>query len=221
MLLGIGLVLPLFAISRANDWGWGSAPTLGLIAAGLVVLAVWVVVELRVAQPLADIPTLIKPPVLLTNIATLFVGFGMFGSFLLIPQLAELPESTGFGFGLGATGAGLLLLPGAMVMLFAGPLSGALGTRFGSKLPLAIGAAITSVGLRRPRRSTTARRPPWSVGVRHVDRHRLRVRGDGEPDRRGGPAGADRRGDRHQHARCARSARRSARRSAPRSSPAA
>ena len=146
-LLAVGLVLPLIAISRANAWGWGAPQTLGLIAAGLAVLAVWVVVERRTPQPLADIATLMKPPVLLTNIATLFVGFGMFGSFLLIPQLAELPESTGFGFGLGATGAGLLMLPGALVMLFTGPLSGALGTRFGSKLPLAIGAAITSAGL--------------------------------------------------------------------------
>ena len=77
-----------------------------LIAAGLVVLAIWVGVERRTEQPLADIPTLIKPPVLMTNIATLLVGFGMFGSFLLIPQLAELPEWTGFGFGLDATGAG-------------------------------------------------------------------------------------------------------------------
>ena len=147
VLLGVGLVLPLFAISRANDWGWGASRTLGLIAAGLVVLAVWVAVERRTEQPLADIPTLLEPPVLMTNIATLLVGFGMFGSFLLIPQLAELPESTGFGFGLGATGAGLLLLPGALVMLFAGPISGALGTRFGSKLPLAMGAATTSAGL--------------------------------------------------------------------------
>jgi EmrB/QacA subfamily drug resistance transporter len=147
VLLGAGLVLPLFAISRANDWGWGAPRTLGLIAAGLVVLAVWVAVERRTEQPLADIPTLLEPPVLMTNIATLLVGFGMFGSFLLIPQLAELPESTGFGFGLGATGAGLLLLPGALVMLFAGPISGALGTRFGSKLPLAMGAATTSAGL--------------------------------------------------------------------------
>ena len=146
-LLAVGLVLPLIAISRANDWGWGSARTLGLIGAGLVVLAIWVVVERRTEQPLADIPTLVKPPVLLTNVATLFVGFGMFGSFLLIPQLAELPESTGFGFGLDATGAGLLMLPGAVMMLFAGPISGALGTRFGSKLPLALGAAITSAGL--------------------------------------------------------------------------
>jgi MFS family permease len=111
------------------------------------VLAVWVAVERRTEQPLADIPTLLESPVLLTNIATLFVGFGMFGSFLLIPQLAELPESTGFGFGLDATGAGLLMLPGALMMLFTGPISGALGTRFGSKLPLAMGAATVSVGL--------------------------------------------------------------------------
>jgi EmrB/QacA subfamily drug resistance transporter len=146
-LLGVGLVLPLIAISRANDWGWGSTRTIGLIAAGLAVLAVWVAVERRTEQPLADIPTLLEPPVLLTNVATLFVGFGMFGSFLLIPQLAELPESTGFGFGLGATGAGLLMLPGALAMLFTGPISGALGTRYGSKLPLALGAGATSLGL--------------------------------------------------------------------------
>jgi MFS family permease len=146
-LLGLGLVMPLIAISRANDWGWGSTRTIGLIAAGVAVLAVWVAVERRTEQPLADIPTLMKPPVLMTNIATLFVGFGMFGSFLLIPQLAEAPESTGYGFGLDATGAGLLLLPGALVMLFAGPLSGALGTRYGSKVPLALGALITGIGL--------------------------------------------------------------------------
>jgi EmrB/QacA subfamily drug resistance transporter len=147
LLLGIGLVLPLIAISRANDWGWGSTRTLVLLAAGLAVLAAWVAVERRTEQPLADIPTLMKPPVLMTNVATLLVGFGMFGSFLLIPQLAELPESTGFGFGLDATGAGLLLLPGSLLMLVTGPISGALGTRFGSKLPLAGGAAITSAGL--------------------------------------------------------------------------
>jgi len=146
-LLGLGLVMPLIAISRANDWGWGSTRTLALIGAGLVVLAIWVAVERRTRQPLADIPTLIEPPVLLTNVATLFVGFGMFGSFLLIPQLAEAPEATGYGFGLDATGAGLLLLPGSLVMLLAGPISGALGGRFGSKLPLALGAGITGAGL--------------------------------------------------------------------------
>src|SRR3954449_12631154 len=145
--LALGLTAPLLAIARANDWGWGSARTLGLFAIGVVILAAWVRLQRRTAEPLVDIEMLRRPPVLMTNVATLLVGFGMFGSFILIPQLAEAPTSTGYGFGLTATGAGLLMLPGALVMLVAGPLSGVLGTRYGSRLPLATGAAITSFGL--------------------------------------------------------------------------
>ena len=39
------------------------------------------------------------------------------------------------------------MLPGALVMLVAGPLSGVLGSRFGGKVPLALGAIITAAGL--------------------------------------------------------------------------
>jgi MFS family permease len=83
----------------------------------------------------------------MTNITTLLVGFGMFGSFILIPQLAEAPESAGYGFGAGATEAGLLMLPGSLTMLLAGPLSGIIGNRFGSKIPLAAGSLMTALGL--------------------------------------------------------------------------
>src|SRR4051794_17502500 len=145
--LGLGLTAPLLAIARANDWGWGSARTLGLFAAGAVILAGWVALQRRTEEPLVDIETLSRPPVLMTNVATLLVGFGMFGSFILIPQLAEAPESTGYGFGLTATGAGLLMLPGALVMLVAGPFSGVLTRRYGGRLPLALGALIAAFGL--------------------------------------------------------------------------
>jgi MFS family permease len=147
VILGGGLALPLYAIAEANRWGWLSTKTLGLIAVGLAILAVWVAIERRTPDPLADIPTLIRPPVLMTNIATLLTGFGMFGSFILIPQLAEAPASTGYGFGASATGAGLLMVPGALTMLLAGPLSGVLGNRFGSKIPLAIGGLVSATGL--------------------------------------------------------------------------
>jgi EmrB/QacA subfamily drug resistance transporter len=147
LVLGIGLTLPLIAISQASDVGWGSARTLALIGTGLVVLALWVVLERRTSQPLADIAALTRPPVLMTNIATLLVGFGMFGSFILIPTLAEAPTSTGYGFGVDATHAGLLLLPGSLAMLAFGPLSGMVGTRFGNKVPLTIGGLMTGAGL--------------------------------------------------------------------------
>src|SRR3954471_7300319 len=147
VVLGVGFVLPLIAISQANDVGWGTARTLGLIAAGVVVLALWVALERRTTEPLADIAALTRPPVLMTNIATLLVGFGMFGSFVLIPTLAEAPTSTGYGFGADATRAGFLLLPGALAMLGLGPLSGVLGSRVGNKVPLAIGGFVTALGL--------------------------------------------------------------------------
>jgi MFS family permease len=73
------------------------------------------------------------------------IGFGMFGSFIIIPQLVQLPESTGFGFGANVTEAGLFLLPSTLVMLFAGPVAGLIGTRLGSKVPLIAGTLFASL----------------------------------------------------------------------------
>ncbi|WP_205699388.1 MFS transporter [Conexibacter sp. SYSU D00693] len=147
LVLGLGLVLPLIGISEANRWGWGDPGTLALIVAGAVVLAGWVALQRRTAEPLADLDALASRPVLLTNVTTLLVGFGMFGSFVLIPQLVSTPESSGYGFGLDATGAGLLMLPGSLLMLVTGPLSGVLATRAGPKVPLALGGITCAVGL--------------------------------------------------------------------------
>jgi EmrB/QacA subfamily drug resistance transporter len=145
--LGAGLVLPMVAISRANTWGWGSPKTIIMVLAGLAILAAWVELERRTEQPLTDVRALAAAPVLMTNIATVLVGFGMFGSFILIPQLAESAKSTGYGFGMSATGAGLLMLPAALTMLVVGPFSGILGARLGNKVPLTLGGLVTAVGL--------------------------------------------------------------------------
>ncbi|MEV0711632.1 MFS transporter [Nocardia aurea] len=146
-LLAVGLVAPLFALTRTSTWGWGDERTLGLIAFGLIVLAVFVFVERRTTDPLVDMRVLGRPAVLGTNITTLLFGFGMFGAFMLIPQLAQTPEAVGYGFGMNATGAGLLLLPACLTMLVAGGLSGRLTTRLGPKVPLTGGALIAAGGL--------------------------------------------------------------------------
>jgi MFS family permease len=69
----------------------------------------------------------------------------MFGSFLLIPQFAQAPESTAYGFGFTVTQAGLLMLPSAGVMLIAGPIGGWLGNRLGFRTVLALGTMLASV----------------------------------------------------------------------------
>jgi EmrB/QacA subfamily drug resistance transporter len=140
-LLSAGLVAVLVAVSQTSSWGWGSARTLGLIALGLALLAAWVRAELAARDPLVDMRVMRRRGVWTTNVVALLLGFGMFGSFILIPQLAELPVRTGFGFGEDVTGAGLLLLPSTVMMLLVGPLAGRLERRFGSKPPLLVGCA--------------------------------------------------------------------------------
>ena len=83
-----------------------------------------------------------RRPVLMTNITAVLVGFSMFASFLLIPQLAQTPERFGYGFSATVTGAGLLMLPSTLVMLVAGPLAGRIATRANSRLPLVIGTCF-------------------------------------------------------------------------------
>jgi EmrB/QacA subfamily drug resistance transporter len=146
-LLAIGLAAPLIGVSQSSTWGWGDARTIGLVALGFPFLAGLVWFERRQPQPLLDMATLSRRPVLATNAATAFIGFAMFGSFVLIPQIAQVPSSTGFGLGESATVAGLLLLPSTAVMLIVAPLSGRIGGRRGSKGPLVAGALITGAAL--------------------------------------------------------------------------
>jgi EmrB/QacA subfamily drug resistance transporter len=146
VLLSAALATLLLGVSEGNTWGWGSAGVLGLFVASGVLFAVWMRWEWRVGDPLVDLHLMRRRPVWTTNLTAFAIGFAMFGSFVLIPQLVQTPARAGYGFGASVTASGLFLLPSALVMLFAGPVSGRLGTRFGSKLPLAIGAVFASAG---------------------------------------------------------------------------
>jgi EmrB/QacA subfamily drug resistance transporter len=143
-LLSVGLVSLLVGVSQGNSWGWGSTRVVGLFALAAVVLLVWVRWESGVPEPLVDMRMMRRRAVLTTNLTGLLVGFGMFGSFILIPQFVQVPQEAGFGFGASVTEAGLFLLPSAGVMLVAGPFSGWLGGRFGSRLPLQLGTLVAT-----------------------------------------------------------------------------
>ncbi len=144
-LLTLLLATGLLGVSQGNAWGWTSGRVLGLFALSAIFTALFVAYEKRVQDPVIDMDLMKQRAVWSTNLAAVAVGFAMFGSYILIPQLAEASKDTGYGFGLSTTGAGLVLLPSALVMLFAGPMSGYLGTRFGSRLPLAIGTGSAGV----------------------------------------------------------------------------
>ena len=143
-LLSVGLGTLLLAISEGPSWGWTSGRTLGLFAVAVAAFIAWVRFELRVPVPLVDIRMMQRRSVWTTNVAAFLVGFGMFGSFILIPQFVQAPPGAGYGFNATVTEAGLILLPSTAVMLFAGPVAGWLGGRAGSRLPLLIGTLLAA-----------------------------------------------------------------------------
>ncbi|HKQ17657.1 MAG TPA: MFS transporter, partial [Solirubrobacterales bacterium] len=98
-LLSGGLVSLLVAVSEGNTWGWESPAFLGLIAVAAILIVTWIRYEARHPEPLVDMRMMRDRPVLTTNLTALLIGFGMFGSYILVPQFVQVPVSSGFGFG--------------------------------------------------------------------------------------------------------------------------
>ncbi|MFE4215123.1 MFS transporter [Streptomyces sp. NPDC048511] len=140
--LAVGLVCLLLAVSKGAEWGWASTTTLGLFAAAVVVLLVWGFWELRTKDPLVDLRTTARPRVLITNVASLFVGFGMYAGMLIAPQLLQFPEATGYGLGQSMLAAGLWMAPGGLMMMIVSPLGGKLIDARGPKFTLISGVLV-------------------------------------------------------------------------------
>jgi EmrB/QacA subfamily drug resistance transporter len=149
-ILSAALVALLLAISKGQSWGWAEPKTLGLLAFGVLALIVFVVVERRVAEPLIDMRLIKMRGVWATDLVALILGFAMFGTFLLIPTLLQLPAATGYGFGKSVSESGLFLLPTVLMMVVFGPLAGLLNRRFGPKVPMLLGAVSVVVAFALP-----------------------------------------------------------------------
>jgi EmrB/QacA subfamily drug resistance transporter len=145
LLLSSALLSLMLALTQGETWGWGSARVLGLGAFAVVSVIAWLYVERRAAAPMVDLEMLAHRPVLLTNVVTLIAGFALFSCFVLVPTFVQAPSSRGYGFGASPTEVGLYLVPGSVVLLFAGPLAGVFGRRVGAKWPLAAGMLTVSV----------------------------------------------------------------------------
>jgi MFS family permease len=138
--LAVGLTGILLAVSRGNEWGWLATPTLALGLGGVGVLLIWGWFELRIAEPLLDLRVAARRPVLLTNLASIGMGFALFASNVVFPQILELPVETGAGLGLSLIVASLVVMPAGLVMMVLSPVSGRLSTVIGPRALLIMGA---------------------------------------------------------------------------------
>ncbi len=172
-------------------------------------LLVWGWVESRTAQPMVDMRMLSRRPVLFTNLAALFCGFTMYAIFTVLPLFSQMPGGlpadaaalVDYGFGASVTVSALYLLPGAFVMLPAGPFGGVLGRWVGFRYALAIGLIVTAAG---SAMLAAFHAEPWQLMLGYAigaGGRGDRLRGDAEADRRRRQPHRDRHRDRHEHGR--------------------
>ncbi|GAA1489842.1 MFS transporter [Brachybacterium sacelli] len=144
--MSVGIVALLVGISKGSDWGWASPATLGTILGGLVVLLLWGRFEIGHENPLVDLRTTARRPVLLTNIAAPLAGFGMMAQSIVVPQLLQAPGATGYGLGQTVLQAGLWMAPAGLMMMVFTPISSRMLTRLGGRTTLATGMVVMACG---------------------------------------------------------------------------
>lgn len=143
--LGLALVCLLLGVSKGADWGWGSGTTLGLLVAAVVLLLAWGRWELRISDPLVDLRMAAGRTVLLTNAVSMAIGFAMYAQGLIIPQLLQLPEATGYGLGQSMLQMGLWMAPAGLMMMLFSPLGARLSAARGAKTTLVTGSLIIAL----------------------------------------------------------------------------
>jgi len=146
LLLSGALTSLLLAITKGGTWGWNSENTLLLFISAAVLLVIWVPFELRVGSPLVDIRTSARKSVLLTNVASVMVGFAMYCNNLATTQQLQMPKISGYGFQLSVIAAGLGMLPAGLAMVALAPVSAAITKRHGAKATLITGALVLATG---------------------------------------------------------------------------
>jgi MFS family permease len=162
--LAAGLSAMLLTITQGNSWGWTAPATIGSAVFGVIVLLAWWAWERRQTHPLVSTTMLARRPVLLTNLATVFVGMGLYFGFLGLTQFVQIDRATaGYGFSATVLHASVVyLLPGAVAGFVTATLSGRFIDRFGARPILVCGALTGIVGFLW---LALAHSQPWQVIV--------------------------------------------------------
>src|SRR5205809_660516 len=141
VLASAGLFGIVWGLVRGNSVGWGSPENVGSLVAGAVVVALFVLWELRARAPMLPMRFFRNRAFTLTNVASLFMFFGMFGSIFLLAQFFQTVQ------GYSPLAAGVRILPWTAMPIFIAPIAGALSDRIGGQRIMGVGLALQAIGL--------------------------------------------------------------------------
>ena len=140
-LVSTGLFGIVWGLVRGNSLGWSSPQIVGALVAGAVLTALFVLWELRTAEPMLPMRFFRNRTFALANVSSLLMFFGMFGSIFLLSQFFQTVQ------GYTPLQSGLRLLPWTAMPILISPLAGAFSDRLGGNRLMGVGLALQAVGL--------------------------------------------------------------------------
>jgi EmrB/QacA subfamily drug resistance transporter len=141
VLLTAGLFLLVLALLRGNEQGWTSDPILAELAGAAVALLAFVIVQLRVREPMLPLRFFRNPSFTGVQIAAFSISASFFAVFLYTTLYLQQI------LGLSAIQAGLVYLPGTLVMLFVSGATAQLGAKVPARTMIGVGLAMVGVGM--------------------------------------------------------------------------
>ncbi|MEL9970520.1 MAG: MFS transporter [Metallosphaera sp.] len=143
-LLTISTLLVLIYITEGPSMGWLNFENLSFLVLGLLLMAGFIFVELKVKDPLVDMKLMKIRNVMVANLVGVVSSIALMIMYFGIIYYAQLPPP--FGLGLDILSAGLTLAPATVVMLVVGPIVGKLTGDAGPKPLLLFGSLLSIFG---------------------------------------------------------------------------
>ena len=136
-----GLFLIVFGLIKAQNWGWLAGDTLAVITAGLLAIVMFVVIELRSAEPLLPMHLFANRSLSIGTAVVVINFFALFGAlFFMTLYLQNVHGFSPFD-------AGVRTLPLSLALMVSAPLSGSITERFGPRPAMVAGLAGVAVAL--------------------------------------------------------------------------
>ncbi|MDD9375464.1 MFS transporter [Streptomyces sp. ZAF1911] len=145
--LGLTAVMLGLGLGGTPGWEWASPRTLGCLAGGVLVTALWVRVELRTAEPMIDVRMFRRRGVVAVSLVTLTFTFCMFG--LMVANAVFMGTSRaeeGYGLGLDPLAIALATLPNLLALTLGALLAPAVAAAVTDRLTLVAGSLLMAAG---------------------------------------------------------------------------
>lgn len=139
LLSSVGFGGLLYGFSSAGNKGWDSPAVYLTIIIGVIALVLFISRQSKLERPMLNFGVFRFPMFALSSAITMIMNMAMFSGFLLLPIYVQTVR------GISPMDAGLMLLPGALLMSIMSPITGRLFDAFGGRILAIIGLAITTV----------------------------------------------------------------------------